>query len=159
MNSKQRSVVRSWGFVLILICVSAAHAESVENLKVLKISPQDERAVIRTADGKTQVVKPGEVLDATIFTVPGSQFAGNDNKQPTAVSVLKNNTSDQHSAIGFQQNQEKNDTTLTVIEIAEGRVVLEEQKGNDKETVIIRLKNGKQTVERMRRVPPKRTLQ
>ena len=42
-----------------------------------------------------------------------------------------------------------------VIEIVEGRVVIEEGKGKDAETVIIRITDGRQTVERTRKTPPK----
>jgi hypothetical protein len=94
-------------FVLLLFWCSPAFPAPFEGLTVLKISPRDERAVVRAADGKVLVVKPGDAI------------AGG-----------------------------------TVIEIAEGRVVLEERKGSDKETVIIRLKDGKQTVERIRKTPP-----
>jgi len=92
---------------IVLMCVSEGLADNAHGIQVLKISPQDERVVVKTADGKTQVIKPGDAL-----------------------------------------------ASGTVIEIAEGRVVLEERQGNDKETVIIRLKDGKQTVERIRKTPP-----
>lgn len=42
-----------------------------------------------------------------------------------------------------------------VSEIAADRVVIEEGTGKDRETVIIRIIDGKQTVERMRETPPK----
>ena len=35
---------------------------SAESIQVLKIAAQDERAVIRTPDGKTQMIKPGDAL-------------------------------------------------------------------------------------------------
>ena len=37
---------------------------SVDTIQVLKIAAQDERAVIRTPDGKTQIIKPGDTLGA-----------------------------------------------------------------------------------------------
>lgn len=120
MNRNQVTAIMC-SAVIVFVCASGAFADSTMNIQVLKISPQDERAVIKTADGKTKVVKPGDVLT--------EQFSS-------------------------QQKQTNNTKTLTVIEIAEGRVVLEERQGNDKETVIIRLKDGKQTVEKVRRTAP-----
>jgi hypothetical protein len=35
---------------------------SADTIQVLKIAAQDERAVIRTPDGKTQIIKPGDSL-------------------------------------------------------------------------------------------------
>jgi hypothetical protein len=45
-----------------------------------------------------------------------------------------------------------------VTEIAEGRVVIEEGTGKDAETVIIRLENDKQKVERIRRTGDRKPL-
>jgi hypothetical protein len=110
--------------VLAIVCSSPVFAYSVQGIQILKISPQDERAVIKTADGKTKIIMPGEIIN-----------------------------SGQQSVASFQQKQDSKKHIFTVIEIAEGRVVLEERQGNDKETVIIRLKDGKQTVERIRKTP------
>lgn len=93
--------------LISLVAAVTVFADGALGVQVMKISPQDERAVIRAVDGKTQVIRPGDKL-----------FNG------------------------------------TVIEIAEGRVVLEERQGNDIETIIIRLKDGKQLVERVRKSPP-----
>lgn len=78
---------------------------SVDTIQVLKIAAQDERAVIRTPNGKTQIIKPGDTLAAN----------------------------------------------SKVTEIAVDRVVVEEKKENETEKVIIRLVNGKQKVERMKK--------
>jgi hypothetical protein len=72
---------------------------------VLKIAAQAERAVIKTPDGKAQIIKPGDSL-------------GENGK---------------------------------VIEIAADRIVVEEKMGSDMEKVIIRLINGKQVVERIKK--------
>jgi len=80
---------------VFLLC-SHASAGGTEDIRVLKISPEDGRAVVRTADGKMKVIKVGE-------------------------------------SIGKQ---------TVVIEIAQERVVLKEQKDNEPETVIIRLETG-----------------
>ncbi len=131
---------------LALVCASVVLADSLYGIQVLNISPQDERAVIKTADSKTQVIKPGDVISS-------DQTKANSGQQ-SAVSGQEKTTSSQRSASSSQQKQEKNNATLTVIEIAEGSVVLEERQGNDKGTVIIRMKDGKQTVERIRKTAP-----
>src|SRR3990172_605649 len=78
---------------------------SADTIQVLKIAAQDERAVIKTPDGKTQIIKPGDPVGAS----------------------------------------------GKVTEIATDRVVVEEKKGNETEQVIIRLINGKQKVERLKK--------
>ena len=74
---------------------------SADTIQVLKIAARDERAVIKTPDGKTRIIKPGDSLGAN----------------------------------------------GKVTEIAADRVVIEEKKGNETEKVIIRLIDGKQKVE------------
>ena len=78
---------------------------SVDTIQVLKIAGQDERAVIKTPDGKMEIIKVGDPI-------------GDHAK---------------------------------VTEIATGRVVIEDKKGNETEKVIIRLDNGKQHVERLKK--------
>lgn len=94
--------------ILIPVVVSAkdpAKPLSVDTIHVLKISPQDKRAIIKTPDGKMQIIKPGDSLG----------------------------------------------TSAKVAEIAVDRIVIEEKKGNETEKVIIRLVNGKQKIERIRK--------
>ncbi len=95
--------------LLMLIPLTAIGKEpakpvSVDAIQVLKIAPQDQRAVIKTPDGTMRIIAVGD-------------------------------------AIGEHAR---------VTEIAEGRVVLEETKGQEIDKVIIRLENGKQRVERLR---------
>ncbi len=78
---------------------------SADTIQILKIAAQDERAVIKSPDGKMQIIKVGDPI-------------GDHGK---------------------------------VIEITTDRVVLEEQKGKETEKVIIRLTDGKQIVERLRK--------
>jgi len=85
--------------------IEPAKLLSVDTIQVLKIAAQDERAVIRTPDGKTQILKPGDSLGAN----------------------------------------------GKVSEIAADRVVVEEKKGDKTEKVIIRLVNGKQKIERIKK--------
>lgn len=99
--------------ILILIAVifiplvasadEALKAVSVDDIKVIKISGNDEKAVIKTADRALQIINVGDQI-------------GENGK---------------------------------VVEIAEGRVVIEELTDKGKETIIIRLENGKQKVERI----------
>lgn len=96
---------------LILFSLSLVFAGGDDAIQVLKISPQDQRAVVKTIDGVIRVVKVGDAVG--------------DNG--------------------------------TIIEIAEGRLVLEEVVGNDITKVIVRLKNGGQRVERMKRTADKQS--
>lgn len=75
----------------------------VDDIKVIKISAQDERAVIETPERKLQIIKVGDKIG---------------------------------------QNAK-------VTGIAQGRIVLEEVTDRGVETVIIRVGNGKQRVERV----------
>jgi hypothetical protein len=99
-------------FVLALLIPSFAFAEeplqtvSLENIQLLRISPSDERAVVKAPDGKLKVIKVGD-------------------------------------AIGDKGGR--------IIEIAEGRVVIEEKSDRETEKVIIRLEGGKQRIERIRK--------
>jgi hypothetical protein len=107
-------------FILLLMlsvpCLSlakeAAKPVSIDSIQVLKIAAQDERAVIRTPDGKMQIIKAGDSI---------GDYA-------------------------------------KVTEIARGRVVIEEKKGKDIEKVIIRLENGRQRMERIKRTGEKQPL-
>ena len=80
---------------------------TVDTIQVLKIAAQDERAVIKTPDGKMQVIKVGDQI-------------GDQGK---------------------------------VTEIAKDRIVIEEKKDKETEKVIIRLENGKQRIERIKKKP------
>jgi Tfp pilus assembly protein PilP len=94
--------------ILLPFIVSANESTttvSVDTIQILKISGQDERAVIKTPDSKMQIIKVGDPI-------------GDHAK---------------------------------VVEIVTGRVVIEEKKGKESEKIIIRLENGKQQVERLKR--------
>lgn len=41
---------------------SLASAAPLDKIQFIKIAPQDEKAVIKAADGKLQVIKPGDVI-------------------------------------------------------------------------------------------------
>jgi hypothetical protein len=110
MNKFIREKLDFFVSLFVCICVSllvgtVAMAASLDDIQILKISAQDQRAVIRTSDGKTQIIKPGDSLGAN----------------------------------------------GKVTEIVADRVVVEEKKGNVAEKVIIRLSDGKQKVERLKK--------
>ncbi|MBI5634354.1 MAG: hypothetical protein HZA15_12850 [Nitrospirae bacterium] len=46
----------------MLLLVSAAFADSMDSLHLLKISPQDERAVVKMEDGTKKIIKIGDVI-------------------------------------------------------------------------------------------------
>ena len=46
----------------MIILPSLVGAGDADILQVLKISPQDERAIIKTPDGKMQIIKPGDFV-------------------------------------------------------------------------------------------------
>ncbi len=94
-------------FPFTVAAQDSPQADSADSIQVLKISPQEERAVIKTPDRKMHMIKVGD-------------------------------------SIG---------DTGKIIEITNGRVVMEEKTGNGIETVIFRLEDGKQRVERIRKVP------
>ena len=88
-----------------------------DTIHILKISPEEEKAVIKTPDGDMLIIKAGDILQSL-------------ESQSTRVE-------------------------LKVVEIAEGRVVLEEktEKGND--TIIVRVEDGKQRMERISKSAPR----
>jgi len=66
--------------VVALLCTSAlmlatiAFAAPLDKIRFIKISPQESKAVIRTADGKLQVIKPGDSVVENVTVkeiVPG----------------------------------------------------------------------------------------
>jgi hypothetical protein len=50
----------------------------------------------------------------------------------------------------------KDRKSLRVVEIAEGRIVLEEKQGRNIEKIIVRLESGRQRLERVKKAPEKR---
>ena len=96
--------------ILILISSPLVFAGPIDTIQLLKISPRDERAIVKMEDGSMKIIKPGDSI-------------GKSGK---------------------------------IIEITTGRVIIEEQTERGMETVIIRLIEGRQTVERLRRTPDTR---
>ncbi len=112
-----RLLMKTMLFVLIVINILSHQAPAKNSektasegaIQILKISPGDERAVIKTADGETKIIK----IDDTL---------GNNGK---------------------------------VTEISKDRIVMEKMRGDDTETIIIRIENGKQAVQRLRKTAVK----
>lgn len=89
---------------VMILCCSRVFA-GADDVRVIKISPQDGRAVVSAAGGKPLVIKVGDTVGSN----------------------------------------------AKVIEISDGRVVIEETKGHEIETIIIRLEDGKQKVQRLKK--------
>jgi hypothetical protein len=62
MNSVEQKLLPVFWLLFFLFNLSYAFAGSIDDIRVLKISAQDERAVIKTPDGKTQIIKPGDPI-------------------------------------------------------------------------------------------------
>ena len=90
------------GLLLAFPCLSLA--AGLEQYQFLKLSPQEQKAVVKTPEGKLELVGVGAVI------------AGD----------------------------------CQVVEIAEGRVVLERSGDDGKETIIVRLDGKHQRIERIR---------
>lgn len=112
MKSGSHLIERILIHIAIVLSISAEvfAVDTVPTIRLLKMSPQDERAIVKMEDGSMKIIKPGDAI-------------GNNGK---------------------------------VIEITSGSVVIEEQTEHGKETVIIRLEKGIQTVERMKKTPDTR---
>lgn len=100
-----------WSLIsAIAIAAEPVKNLSVDSMQVLKISGYDQRAVVKTPEGRMAVLKAGDVLWSADKT-----------------------------------------QSLRIIEITSGRIVLEEKKNDEVEKVIIRMTDGKQTLERIKR--------
>jgi len=95
--------------LLVSFCLFYTDPVFAGDIQVLKISPENERALIRDPEGRNQILKVGDRI-------------GDHGK---------------------------------VVEIAEGRVVIEERTDQGAETVIIRFEKGTQRVERIRKMGDK----
>jgi hypothetical protein len=62
VNTVDQKYLPLFCLLAAIIVSSLARAGVVENIQVLKISAQDERAVIKTPDGKMQIIKIGDSL-------------------------------------------------------------------------------------------------
>jgi len=102
-------------FSAIPFLVSAkepVQAINIESMQVIQIIPQEEKAIIKTPDGRMEVIKVGDSI-------------GKSGK---------------------------------VVEIVEGRIVIEERTEKGPDTVIIRFEKGKQRIERIRKAGDKQPI-
>lgn len=49
-------------FAVAVLLATTAFAATLDRIQFIKISPQESKAVIRTADGKMQVIKAGDMV-------------------------------------------------------------------------------------------------
>ncbi len=112
---------------VLLLFANAAFAQSIQ---VLRFLDNAEGAIVQTADGETKTIKAGDRIGKSEFGVISSEFGVKDKKDKQAQSA-----------------------GLMVTEISEGRIVFEERTRKGLETVIIRVENGKQKIERISKVP------
>lgn len=96
------------GILSVFTVSLSVYAEAIGDIRIIKIAPQDQRAVIKTDERELKIITVGDVLHVT-------------------------------------------DHELRVVEIVTGRVVFEEKTDKGVEEVIIRLENGKQREERIKR--------
>jgi len=69
-----RTSVTTLLFTVVLLLATTAFAAPLDKIQFIKISPQDSKAVVRTIDGKMQVVKPGDTVVENITVkeiIPG----------------------------------------------------------------------------------------
>jgi hypothetical protein len=90
---------------LLLLFAVNAQAGALDKIRFIKVAPKDEKGVIKEADGKLRVIKPGDTIGETV----------------------------------------------RVVSISEGRVVIEEMTATGPETIIVRIENGGQRFERVRK--------
>lgn len=116
--------------VVILSLSQPLHADTLDKIKFLKVSEPEGKAVIKGSDGKLRMVGVGDVIGEE-GTVAGSKKRGAGKRKKDA---------------GYE---------VRVVELAKDRIVLEQQTPEGPEMIVIRLVNGKQTVERITKRPPK----
>jgi hypothetical protein len=113
MNKMRFSISILAMFILAaLIGEIRAQEITIESIQILRILDQEEKAMIKLADGRMHILKVGDPI-------------GKNGK---------------------------------VIEILEGRIVIEEKTEKGPETVIIRFESGKQRIERIRKTGDKQPI-
>ncbi len=147
----------------IFMMSSSVYADSVENIRVIKVSPQDGRAVIKTSGRRLRIIRVGDKL-----TVRSSK--NNSSEFKVLSSEEKNIEGSGEHVPGAGLKKQVKRSELRVVEIAAGRVVFEEMTDEGLETVIIRLdddsskfgvqssKVRKQRIERIRKTADKQPL-
>ena len=116
----------------IFMMSSSVCAGSVENIRVIKISPQDERAVIKTSGRKLRIIRVGDVI--RVKQVQDSEFRVQSPEE-------ENIEGSGGHVPGAGMKKKVRRSELRVVEIAAGRVVFEEVTDEGLETVIIRVED------------------
>ncbi|HEC97240.1 MAG TPA: hypothetical protein ENI58_03675 [Nitrospirae bacterium] len=135
--------------LLVFMMSVSIYAEPVESIRVIKISSQDESAIVRTPDGRMQIIKVGDILRVagSGLQVKGQRKSGLRGTGKESAEFRAQ--SSEHSVQGYG---------LRVVEITSGRVVFEERTERGIETVIVRVADGKQRIERIRRAGEERPI-
>ena len=128
---KRHHLLLTFSFIIAISMLSvSAFADDIYSIKLLKISARDEKAVIKTPEGKMQIIRIGDML-------------------PVSGPMVLDPRSELETATPGPGDLK---CVMKVTEITTGRVVLEATDAS-KETIIIRLENGKQNIERIRKTP------
>jgi len=109
---------------LLLVVAQTLRAETIDKIKFIKVSEQEGKAVIKDADNKLCMVSVGDVI-------------GMDGKVINPEKKAKN------------KKDKTSDDILRVVEITKDRVLLERQTQNGPEKIVVRLVNGKQSIEKI----------
>lgn len=129
--------------LLSAVCLLFANAVFAQGIQVLKISAKDEGATVKTSDGKIKTIKKGDVISKDEFRVQSSE----SEKQSAEYKIQSAGSNKESSEFKVQSGG------LSVTEISEGRIVLEEKTNKGIETVIMRVENGKQKIEWISKAP------
>ena len=68
----------------------SSSAVATDAIEVLKISPQDGRAVVKTLDGKTRIIKGGDIVDSRfkVIEIAGDTVVLEERKGSTVTKVI-----------------------------------------------------------------------
>ena len=78
-------------FSTLSLLTGTAFAASLDKVQFIKIAPQDQKAVIKAADGKLRVIKPGDLIGETVTVkeiATGKPTSLADLAIPTASALL-----------------------------------------------------------------------
>lgn len=128
------------------VCLLFANVVFAQEIQVLKISAEDERATVKTVDGKIRMIKVGDKITSCELRTTGCE---GKEKEQNELRVTGSESKDTKRGTRDTQHE----SGLRVTEISEGRIVFEERTNKGLETVIIRVENGKQKIERISKVP------
>ncbi len=126
----KRHNILSYLAALLLLSPLPVHANPLDKIHFVKISEPEGKAVIKDIDGKLRMVGVGDVISA--------EEKGTDS-----------------TAAKKKKKQKTTEESLRVVEIAKDRVLLERMTKDGPEKIIVRLENGKQSIEIMSKAMPK----